>query len=412
MKIDADQVISDLDELAAASGGRFAGAKRVAWTEGWKAARRWLQEKLEPLPVTVSVDPAGNLWAELEGEGDGSIILGSHLDSVPDGGWLDGALGVCTALGALRALAAKGVPPATFRLVDWADEEGRFGRSLVGSSAAAGTLDPDEVRDLTDPEGITLQEGLASCGVELDDARAASLMLRGALAYIELHVEQGPVLLEGGRLASAVAGTVGVERYLLTFSGQAAHAGSTPMRMRRDSFLAVAAAALSIREVAVRHEGVATVGGATSRPGVPTAVAGVTEMMLDIRHEDRASLATMSEDCLAACEEGAQRFDCSVTARRIFGARPTEFSPQLVSIARSAVADAGGGDGPAIPSGALHDATEIGRVVPTVMIFAQSDPPLSHTPNEDSSEAALRVAIDAFGRTVGRVIADVNARFR
>jgi N-carbamoyl-L-amino-acid hydrolase len=280
---------------------------------------------------------------------------------------------------------------------------------LVGSSAAAGTLDPDEVRDLVDGEGIRLQDAMALCGVNLDEAPAASVMLRGALAYVELHVEQGPVLLDSGRLASAVAGTVGVERYLITFSGQAAHAGSTPMPMRRDSFLATAAAALSIREIGVAHDGVTTVGGATSRPGVVTAVAGVTEMMLDIRHLNAGSLATMLNECLGACEQAADRFDCSVSAKPIFRAVPTEFSPELVSIARSAVADAGGGDGPAIPSGALHDATEIGRVIPTVMIFAQSDPPLSHTHDEDSPEDALRVAIDAFGRTIGRVVADAEA---
>ncbi|HLY49263.1 MAG TPA: hydantoinase/carbamoylase family amidase [Solirubrobacteraceae bacterium] len=416
MNIDADRVIADLDELAAASGGRHAGAKRVAWGQGWTAARAWLKEKLEVLPVEVSVDPAGNLWAELAGESEECVILGSHLDSVPSGGWLDGALGVCAALEALRVLAAGGTlaagnpSTATVRLVDWADEEGRFGRSLLGSSAAAGTLDPDEVRDLVDGEGVRLQDAMAACGVTLDSAPDAAVMLKGAAAYIELHVEQGPVLLEAGRLASAVAGTSGVERHLITFSGEAAHAGSSPIRLRRDSFLAAAAAALAAREVAIAHQGVTTVGGATSSPGIPTAVAGRTELMLDIRHLDAASLASMLEQCLSACEDAAGRFGCSVSARRVFAAAPTEFSAELVSLAGSAVADAGGGDGSPIASGALHDATEVGRVVPTVMIFAQSDPPVSHTPSEDSTHAALRVAIDAFGRTVGSVLADITSR--
>ena len=406
MIIESDRVIADLDELAAASGGRFAGAQREAWGEGWTAARLWLRGKLESLPVAVTTDPAGNLWAEIEGERDGCVIVGSHLDSVPGGGWLDGALGVCGALGAVRALAATGArPPATVKLVDWADEEGRFGRSLVGSSAVAGTLDLDEVRDLVDAEGIRLQDAMAACAVNLDDAPAATVMLEGARAYIELHIEQGPVLLDAGRLASAVAGTFGVERYLITFSGEAAHAGSTPMRLRRDSFLAAAAAALAIREVGVEHEGVTTVGGARSKPGVMTAIAGVTEMMLDIRHLDGATLATMLAGCLAACEKAADEFGCTVSATRVFAAAPTRFSAELASIARCAVAAAGGGDGPPISSGALHDATEIGRVVPAVMIFAQSDPPVSHARNEDSSDAALRVAIDAFGRTVSEVLA-------
>jgi hydantoinase/carbamoylase family amidase len=403
--IDSDRVIVDLDELAAASGGRFGGARRVAWGEGWRAARLWLEAKLRPLPVTVSVDAAGNLWAELEGANEGCVIVGSHLDSVPNGGWLDGALGVCAALGVLRAVAAPGTrPPVSVRLVDWADEEGRFGRSLIGSSAVAGTLDPDKVRDLVDAQGVRLQDAMASCGVKLDDAAAATVMLRGALAYIELHIEQGPALLHTGRLASAVAGTFGVERYLITFVGQAAHAGSTPMQLRRDSFAAAAGAALAVREIGFTHEGVTTVGGAKSDPGIITAVAGATEMMLDIRHLDAANLATMVAECLAACDRAAERFGCTVVSRLVFSAAPTPFSPELVDIARAAVADAGGGDGPPIPSGALHDATEIGRVVPTVMIFAQSDPPLSHTESEDSPEDALRIAIDAYGRTVSSVL--------
>ncbi len=409
MVIDADRVLSDLDELASASGGRFAGAQRVAWSEGWRTARGWLREKLEPLPVSTTIDEAGNLWAELEGESGARVILGSHLDSVRGGGWLDGALGICAALGALRALAAEGTPPVSVRLVDWADEEGRFGRSLLGSSAAAGTLDPDEVRDLNDAEGVRLEDALAACGVHLDDSGAAARMIQHALAYIELHVEQGPVLLEAGRPASAVAGTSGVQRYLITFSGQAAHAGSTPMALRRDSFLAAAAAALAVHEIGVRHDGVTTVGGARSFPGLATAIAGATEMMLDIRHPDGDALATMLEECLAACDHAAEGFGCTMAARRIFAAAPTRFSSELVNVARSAVAEAGGGDGPAIPSGALHDASEIGRVVPAVMIFAQSDPPLSHTQTEDSPEDALRIAIDAFGRTVGRVLADAAA---
>ena len=190
----------------------------------------------------------------------------------------------------------------TVRLVDWADEEGaRFGRSLLGSSAAAGTLDPDDVRDLRDAKGTRLQDALAACDVDLDGAGAATSRLEGALAYLELHIEQGPVLLDTGRLASAVSGTFGDERYLITFKGQSAHAGSTPMRLRRDSLAAAATAALEIREVGIRHDGVCTVGAMTADPGVITAIAGSTEMMLDLRHLDADTLATMLEENLDAC---------------------------------------------------------------------------------------------------------------
>jgi N-carbamoyl-L-amino-acid hydrolase len=410
LRIDADRVLADLHELAAASGGEHAGAKRLAWSPDWLKAREWLTGKLDELPVTVERDVAGNIWAELEGSGDGFIIVGSHIDAVPSGGWLDGALGIAAALGTLRALAAGGGPPVAVRFVDWADEEGaRFGRSLLGSSAVAGTLDPDDVRDLRDAQDTRLEDALAECGIDLDAATGAGDRLDGALAYFELHIEQGPVLLDSGRLASAVSGTFGDERYLIQFSGQAAHAGSTPMRLRRDTLAAAATAALAIREVGIRHEGVTTVGSMRSEPGVITAIAGETEMMLDLRHLDADALATMLRECLEACDEAAAKFDCTVESRRVFGATPTPFHPDLVQIARAAVADAGGDDGPPIPSGPLHDATEIGRRVPTVMIFAQSDPPVSHTDVEDSTEDALRVAIEAYGLTVGGALERIAA---
>jgi hydantoinase/carbamoylase family amidase len=403
LSIDVDHVLADLDELAAASGGRHAGAKRLAWSQDWRGARAWLSAKLDEIPgLTVDRDEAGNLWASLAGERDEFIIVGSHIDAVPSGGWLDGALGILTALGTIRALAAAGSPPPlSVRLVDWADEEGaRFGRSLLGSSAVAGTLDPDDVRDLLDAGGMRLEDALAENDISLDGAPAAAERLDGALAYFELHIEQGPVLLDTGRLASAVAGTVGDERFLVNFSGQSAHAGSTPMHLRRDTLAAAATAALQIREIGIRHGGVATVGSIRSEPAVITAVAGASEMMLDMRHLDASALATMASECQTACEDAAEQFDCEVAIRRVFGATPTPFHPQLVALARASVDAAGGGDGEPIPSGPLHDATEIGRRVPTVMIFAQSDPGLSHTEVEDSPIDALRVAIDAYGRTV------------
>jgi hydantoinase/carbamoylase family amidase len=410
LEIDVDGVLADLRDLHERFGGPD-GARRLAWTPDWQEARDWLLAKLEDLPVTVERDPAGNIWATLPGAGDteGFVIVGSHIDAVPAGGWLDGALGLLAALGVVRALAAADAPPPVeVRLVDWADEEGaRFGRSLLGSSAAAGTLDPDDVRDLRDSEGIRLEDALAACGVDLDAAAGATASLQGALASVELHIEQGPVLLDTGRLASAVSGTVGLERYLVTFKGQAGHAGSTPMRLRRDALAAAASAALEIREVGIRHDGMTTVGAMNADPGVITAVAGSCEMMLDLRVLDADVLAAMLSDCLSACDDAAAAFDCTVSSRRVFGATPTPFHPELVAIARQAVADAGGGDGDPIPSGPLHDSTEVGRLVPAVMLFAQSDPPLSHVAIEDSPEDALRVAIEAYARTVDGTIARV-----
>ena len=195
LRLDPQAVIADLDELAAQSGGRFAGAKRLAWTPQWLDARAWLTSKLTELGLEPERDQAGNLWARIDGEDERFLIVGSHIDAVPDGGWLDGALGLMTALETVRQLSRAGARPALgVRFVDWADEEGaRFSRSLLGSSACAGTLDPDEVRDLRDAEGVTLADALASCGIDLDGAPAAAERLKGAVAYLELHIEQGPV---------------------------------------------------------------------------------------------------------------------------------------------------------------------------------------------------------------------------
>jgi hydantoinase/carbamoylase family amidase len=406
--MDADRVLADLRELADLTGGPD-GARRVCWTDEWAKAREFLRSRLDELPVEVSIDQAGNLWAELPGERDGFVIVGSHVDSVPAGGWLDGALGIFTAVEALRRHAGDGPPAVGLRLVDWADEEGaRFGRSLFGSSACSGTLEIDEVRDLRDRDGERLEDVVARYDVELDRVHDSGERLRGARAYIELHIEQGPVLESRGEPAATVLGTCGVERHVAVFTGQAAHAGATPMGLRRDSFAATAQAALAIREVGFRHDGVCTVGGATSEPGVVTAVAGRTEMLLDQRHLDPDELAAMLAEAREACEKAAADHGCEVELKHIWSIPPIPFDDLLIGTARQAVVAAGGKD-TAIPSGPLHDAAEMARLIPTVMIFSSSSPPVSHTREEDTPEADLRVAIEAYGGTVAAMVASAVA---
>jgi N-carbamoyl-L-amino-acid hydrolase len=406
--MDADRVLADLRDLADLTGGPD-GARRVCWTDEWAKARDFLRSRLDELPVEVSIDQAGNLWAALPGEADGFVIVGSHVDSVPAGGWLDGALGVFTAVEALRQHAGDGRPAVGLRLVDWADEEGaRFGRSLFGSSACAGTLDPDEVRDLRDRDGERLEDVVARYDVELDRASESGERLRGARAYIETHIEQGPVLESRGEPAATVLGTFGVERHEAVFTGQTAHAGATPMPLRRDTFSATAQAALAIREVGFKHDGVCTVGRATSEPGVITAVPGRTEMLLDQRHLDPDALAAMLSEARAACEQAAEDHGCEVELKHVWSIPPIPFDDRLIAMARQAVVDAGGKD-TAIPSGPLHDAAEMARLIPTVMIFSSSSPPVSHTREEDTPEADLRVAIEAYGGTVEAMVASAAA---
>src|SRR6266576_4302001 len=193
--MNAQRVIADLRELAART-ATADGAQRLAWGPVWRDARVWFKSKVAEIGLTVETDSAGNNWVTLPGTSPKTVIVGSHLDSVPNGGWLDGCLGVAAGLEALRMHAGT-TPPVTLRLVDWADEEGaRFGRSLLGSAAAAGSLKVDEVRELKDRDGTLLVDALKENGVILDrmpDAHA-ELKTIDARAYLELHIEQGPVL--------------------------------------------------------------------------------------------------------------------------------------------------------------------------------------------------------------------------
>ncbi|MBL8603037.1 MAG: Zn-dependent hydrolase [Myxococcales bacterium] len=397
------RVVALLRTLAERTGGPE-GSRRLAWTPEWLKARALLRESVAGLPVTVSEDEAGNLWVVLAGDSPRTLVVGSHLDSVPKGGWLDGALGVMAGVELLRAYAQGPRPPITLALVDWADEEGaRFGRSLFGSAACVGTLDLDTLRGLADKEGQKLPEVLKGYGVELDRLEGARARMRDVAAYAEVHIEQGPVLESMGKGICTVTGTKGIERERLVFRGQAAHAGTMPMPMRRDSFRAAARFALEVAEIGARHEGVTTVGHAQCWPGVVTAVAGETRITLDMRHIDATHLAAMFAEAQDAAARAAAAEGCTVTWEHIFRIPPMPFHPLLLDAARQSVREVEGHD-VALPSGALHDASEMARQVPTVMIFSSSIGGLSHTREEDTPEAHLCMAADAFYRTCARIV--------
>lgn len=401
---DGGRVVAMLRALAELTSDR-AGAQRVAWTGVWQQARAFLREQLQGLPVTAYTDVAGNQWARLPGGGNGVVIIGSHLDSVPDGGWLDGAYGVMCAVEVVRALAAREPLPCTLALVEWADEEGaRFGHSLFGSSAVAGTLNVAEARELTDAAGLRLGEVVAEHGVVLDRLAEARQEVHGALAYLEAHIEQGPVLEREGLPIGAVSGTVGVERHLVTFRGQTAHSGSTPMDARRDTFLAAAATALAVRRSAVRHQGVGTVGAASLRPGIVTAVAGETAILVDQRHPEAGGLDAMLTEVQRASHEAATAEGCAVTWKPVFQARPQPFADDLVDMAGTVCAELTGHER-VLPSWALHDATPMAALIPTAMVFTSSTRGISHAREEDTPEEHLRLGVEAFYRTVCGVVA-------
>jgi hydantoinase/carbamoylase family amidase len=331
---------------------------------------------------------------------------------VPNGGWLDGALNLVAGVEVLRRIAADRTPPATVRLVNWADEEGaRFGRSLFGSSAAAGSMaDQGELRQLSDADGIALPDALAAYGVDLDNALDARRELESAAAYLELHIEQGPVLESLGLPLGVVVGTFGVERHRITWRGQAAHAGSTPMDQRRDALAGAAKLALEIREIARRTGGgaVCTSGDVVCRPGIVTSVVETAEQLLDQRDLNKHRLAAMLAEAQAASERFAAEERVEVAWERIWSIEPILFDETLLGFGEEAVL-AVAGTSHRLPSGPLHDAAEVSRAgVPTVMLFVQSLRGLSHTKLEDTREEHIELAVRALDGLATKAIAWVE----
>jgi len=398
------RTVAELKELRALTGNAD-GAQRVAFTDTWAKARAWLRDKLAELPVEVHQDAAGNLWATLRGASPNELLLGGHIDSVPNGGWLDGALNVLAALEVLRRVASEGTPPVTVRLVDWCDEEGaRFGRSLFGSSAASGALVPDEVRNLTDRDGIKLEDAVRPHGIDLDKVLEAGNELRNAAAYLELHIEQGPVLESLDLPMGVVLGTFGVERHTITFTGQAAHSGSTPMAHRRDALGGVSKLHLAIRDIAVKHGGVGTVGSVITRPGIVTAVVGEAEMTLDQRHLDADALGAMYREAQQAGRHIAAEEQLEVAWRKLWQIQPFPFHPDLIELADQAIREVCGVSH-RLPSGPLHDAAEVCRTgTPTVMLFVQSLNGISHNKIEDTREEHLELAVQALDRLTSKTM--------
>jgi len=364
-----------------------------------------LKEKLARLPVETHQDEAGNLWSTLKGKSDKALLIGGHMDSVPNGGWLDGCLNVLAGLEVLRRIAAEGTPPVTVRLVDWCDEEGaRFGRSLFGSSGFSGSLVADEVRNLVDRDGIKLVDAVKKHRIDLDRATEARREQKNAAAYLELHIEQGPVLETMNLPMGVVLGTFGVERHGITFTGQAAHSGSTPMAHRRDALGGVSRLHLAIREIAVKHGGVCTVGKVTTEPGIVTAVVGKAEMTLDQRHLDANVLANMYRDAKEASEKFAKEEKIDVAWKKIWTIQPFPFHPKLIDLGDEAIKEVCG-ISHRLPSGPLHDAAEVCRTgIPTVMLFVQSLRGISHNKIEDTKEEHIELSVRALDRLARKTI--------
>jgi N-carbamoyl-L-amino-acid hydrolase len=407
MTLNPKRTVAELKELRALTSDEN-GAQRVAWTDTWLAARKWFTSKLTDLPVEHHYDAAGNNWVTLRGATEKSLLIGGHLDSVPNGGWLDGSLNVLSALEVLRRFATEfnAKPPVTIRLVDWADEEGaRFGRSLLGSSAFAGThsIAADRVR--TDRDGFKMEDALRRCGIEMDNFPNAAEERKNAAAYLELHIEQGPVLESMNLPLGVVLGTKGVERHNITFHGQEAHSGSTPMNARRDALAAAAKLALEIRNIARKHpDAVCTMGSLKTFPGIVTAVVGRCEATLDQRDLSATILAQMYREAQEASQRFASEENCTVEWSRLWNIEPVPFHPELLDLCELAVHEISG-TSHRMPSGPLHDAAEVARSgIPAVMMFVQSLKGISHNKIEDTREDHLELSVVALDRLATKTV--------
>ena len=400
------RTVTELKELRALTGDEN-GAQRVAFTPTWAKARAWLRRKLEELSAEIHTDEAGNLWATLRGESDKALLIGGHIDSVPNGGWLDGSLDTLAGLEILRRIDAQynGRPPVTVRLVDWADEEGaRFGKSLFGSSACSGHLELEEARSLKDKDGITLPAALEANGIDFEKVKDCRKELDNAAAYLELHIEQGPVLLDLDRPLATVLGTFGVERHAITFRGQAAHAGSTPMNKRQDAFLAAAKMSPEIYRITQRYGGVCTIGSCSTKPGFVTSVVEECRIALDQRHLNGEALARMLHEAKEASERFAQEGNVTVSWDRIWQIEPIPFHADLIALCDEAISECGGTPH-RMPSGPLHDTSEVARAgIPSVMMFVQSLHGISHNKLEDTKEEHLELAVFAFDKLADKAI--------
>jgi hydantoinase/carbamoylase family amidase len=406
--LDPKRTVRELKELGQLTADEN-GAQRVAFTPVWATARKWLRSKLEGLaPIEIHNDAAGNLWATLHGNSSKALLIGGHIDSVPNGGWLDGCLNTLAGVEILRRIHSdyQGQPPVTVRLVDWADEEGaRFGKSLFGSSACSGNLDINEARNLRDKDGVALPAALKEHGIDFERVKDSHKELANAAAYLELHIEQGPVLLDLDLPLGTVLGTFGVERHAISFRGQAAHSGSTPMNRRRDAFLAAARMSPEIYEIAKRSNGgVCTIGSCTTKPGIVTSVVEECRIALDQRHLDAKTLQRMFAEAKAASEKFAEEGNVSVSWERLWQIQPVLFHNDLLRFCDEAITETGVKP-LRLASGPLHDAAEVARAgIPTVMMFVQSLHGISHNKIEDTKEEHLEMCITAFDKLADKAM--------
>jgi allantoate deiminase len=398
-----DSVAATLEELGRI-GGDGGGVTRLAWSPELFGAYDWVGGRMRELGLDVETDAAGNLLGRWQVGRGRAVLVGSHLDTVPAGGRFDGALGVVAAVHAVRLLQQEGFAPARpLWIAAFMDEEGaRFDAALFGSRAFAGD-DVSGLGDRTDADGTTLRAAMAAAGYDLGRVQAAA-RIEDVAAYLELHIEQGPVLEADGADIGVVTSIVGLRGYRARFRGQANHAGTTPMRLRRDAFAGAARVALELREAARRSaDATANVGRIAIEPGGANVVPGLAEFTIDVRSPTAAGIAALERGVEQTVTRIAEEERLEVELRQTFALDPLQLDERLAeTVERAAVSE--GARAQRMASGAGHDAMVIGRRVPAAMIFVPSRGGISHSPDEYSypaqAELGMRVLAEALRRSL------------
>lgn len=401
--ISIQRILERLDKLATFNATPGEGVTRLSFTPEDRAARQWFMEEAESLGMSVRVDGAANIFARLGGDGP-AVLSGSHLDTVPHGGRYDGALGVIAALEVAQVLketSARLVRP--YEVVVWADEEGgRFGTGLLGSRAAIGVLTSEELDTTRDKDGILLRDALRPfahgtlASAELDPANYH--------AYLEVHIEQGSRLIDEGYQVGLVEGIVGISRLVVNLTGQANHAGTTPMNRRRDALVAASNIVLAVRELGLRSmPGVATVGQLKISPGAANVIPGEVTLTIEMRHLEESVLDRMVDEARELVKRIAYNDGVDYAATLLKSSRPCLTDERLKKILRESIVDLGL-QFLALPSGAGHDAQSVAKIMPAAMLFVPSIGGISHSPLEESKpedvESAIAVLYGAAKRLV------------
>ena len=390
LRVDLGRLQRDIEALAAIGRDPTGGISRPAWSPAHEEARAWLVEQLRAAGLAARVDSAGNVFGRL-GEGTPVVLAGSHIDTVPRGGPLDGALGVLAGLECLRTVAASRVRlPRALEVGAFTDEEGRF-YGFFGSRALTGSLDRALAERLTDPNGLALHEAMRHAGFDLARALDARRDPGEIAAYVELHIEQGPWLEAEGAPIGVVEGIVGIRRFRLTFVGQPDHAGTTPMDRRHDAFFTAAEYATKSRELVVRGgqgRAVTTIGVVDVRPGVPNIVPERAALLQELRDPDPALLESLATRTLRAARRVARRRGLALEVTHLMRVEPVRMSPRIQATIEAAAAGLGLPTR-RMPSGAGHDAQVLAGVTDAGMVFVPSQGGRSHRPDEWTDWAAI-----------------------